>query len=262
MRIISIYKKGVLFKFFLWAFLYTTAGNAQSADFQVLLKDLQSKDSRIRLAAVEAIGKIRDERSVDTLIEFLKNKDEDWELQIRAIRHLGESKNQRALHILLQFFENVFLNFDCPAIKWNTAIALGNFRDNERVFEALLDDLYYDNLVVREAVIQSLGNIGNERAVPYLIPILRENNFALKLSAIKALEKIGKPSAIPHLKKFAVSETDPILRREAFKAIRRLNTIEYAPLALNQLVLFQENAPVRSRQSSNIASVKFLNPAS
>ncbi|GEM_PF-480701 len=232
MKKISFYKKRFLFQFFLWPFLYLSACNAYSADFQILLKDLQNKEPQIRLAAVEAIGKIRDERSVDALIEFLKNKDEDWEIQIRAIRHLGESKNTKALHILLQFFENVFLNFDCPAIKWNTALALSNFRDNERVFEALLDNLYYDNLVVREAVIQSLGDIGNEKAVPHLIPILREKNFALKLSAIGALEKLGNPSVIPHLKKFIANEKDPILKREALKTIRRLNTMEYKPLAL------------------------------
>ncbi len=231
----TIFKRAFLFKFFLWAFLYTTIANAETPGFQVLLKDLESKDFQTRMAAVESIGKIRDEKAVDALIQFLKNKGEDWEIQIRAIRHLGKSKDPKALYILLQFFENVFFNFDCPAIKWNTALALSNFKDNERVFEALLHDLYYDNLVVREAVIQSLGSLGNRRAVPYLIPILRENGFALKLSVIKALEKIGDPSAIPHLQKFAANEKDPFLRKSALKAIRKLKTIEYLPIAQQQL---------------------------
>lgn len=229
---VSVSKGGFFFKTLLWFFLYTTTLYADNGSFQLLLKDLESKDFQRRLAAVEALGKMKDEKSIDALIHFLKNRDEDWEIQIKAIRHLGESKNTKALYILLEFFENVFWNFDCPAIKWNTAIALSNFKDNERVFEALLNDLYYDNLVVREAVIQSLGALGNERAVPYLIPILKENNFALKLSVIKALEKIGHPSAIPHLTKFVATEKDLLLKKEALKTIRKLKTVDYVPLAL------------------------------
>lgn len=228
---VLVAKGGFFFKAFLWFFFHTTAVFADDGSFQLLLKDLESKDFQTRLAAVEALGKIRDEKSVDALIQFLKNRNEDWEIQIRAIRHLGESKNSKALYILIEFFENVFWNFDCPAIKWNTAIALSNFKDNERVFEVLLQDLYYDNLVVREAVIQSLGVLGNERAVPYLIPILRENNFTLKLSVIKALEKIGHLSAIPHLTKFVATEKDLFLRKEALKTIRKLKTVNYIPLA-------------------------------
>lgn len=223
----------IVLKFYLFAFLFISAENAETADFETLLKDLQSKDLQIRMNALDAIGKIKDERAVDALIQFLKNKDEDWELQIRAIRYLGESKNSKALYILLQFLNNVFLNYDCPAIKWNAAIALGNFRDNEKVFEALLEDLYYDNLVVREAIIQSLGVIGNKRAVPHLIPLLRENSFAIKLSVIKALEKIGDPSAIPHLKKVVTNDKDPILKKEAFNTIRKLQIIHYSPVALH-----------------------------
>ena len=214
------------------AFLHVTANNSEAADFQILLQDMQSRSFHVRLSAVETIGKIGDERSVDALIDLLENKDEDWEIQIRAIHYLGESKNPRVVNILLQFFENVFLHYECPAIKWHTALALGNFKNNQKVFEALLRNLDYDNLQVREAVIKSLGAIGNRKAVPFLLPFLRENSFALNFSTIKALEMIGDPSAVPQLKIFLSDNKDIILRREALRAIRKLQTIEFQPLAM------------------------------
>lgn len=221
----------VFLKLCLIAAFHITAKNSGAADFDALLKDLQSKDFQIRLAAVEAIGKIEDERSVNALVDLLTNNYEEWEIQIRAIRHLGESKNPKSVYILLQFLDNVFFNFDCPAIKSNTALALGNFKDNQRAFEALLQNLTDNNLQVREAVVQSLGAIGNKEAVPFLTRVLREGSFALKFSAIKALEKIGDPAAILHLKKVVINEKDPILRREALRAIRKLQIFHHPPIA-------------------------------
>lgn len=211
-----------IFRLFLIILLLLLNVNTLTAasDYHILLKGLQSKNFHDRLSAVEALGNSQDERAVDTLIDFLTNKGEDWEIQARAIRLLGESKNPRSINILLQYLDDVFINYDCPAIKWNTAVALGNFKNNSKVFDALIHNLNYDNLQVREAVIQSLGAIGNIKAVPYLIPILKENSFALKYSAIKALESIGDPRAIPHLERVITYEKDIILKKEAMNAVR------------------------------------------
>lgn len=212
----------LIFKlFFITSFLLNLNTPIASAEYHTLIKGLQSKNFHDRLSAVEAIGNIRDERAVDMLIDLLSNKSEDWEIQIRAIRLLGETKNSRAVSILLEYLDNVFINYECPAIKWNTAIALGNFKNNSKVFDALIHNLSYDNLQVREAVIQSLGKIGNEDTVSFLLPILNENSFALKYSAIKALSSISDPQAIPYLKEFITNEKDTILKKEAMKAIRQ-----------------------------------------
>ncbi len=228
------FKKTILIVFLnicLIASFHITAKNCDALDFEALLKDMQSTDFQIRLAAVESIGKVRDERSVDALIDLLTNRYEDWEIQIIAIRYLGESKSPKAVYILLQFLDNVLFNYDCPAVKSNTAIALSNFKDNQRVFEALLYNLTDSNLQVREAAVQSLGEIGNKDAVPFLARVLKENSFALKFSAIKALEKIGDPAAIIHLKRIVTNEQDPILRREALRAIRKLQISHNTPVA-------------------------------
>ncbi len=218
------HKKYLFFSLFIITFILLLSKTAiASSDYQALLKGLNSKYLNDRLYALQSLGSAKDERAVDALIDLLDNKYEDWEIQSKAIRLLGESKNPKSINILLEYLDNVFLNYECPAIKWNTAIALGNFKNNTRVFEALLNNLYYDNLQVREAVVQSLGAIGNKDAVPYLIPVLKEDSFALKYSAIKALYNIGDSRAIPYLKKFIALEKEAILKKEAMNVIKKID---------------------------------------
>lgn len=218
------HKKCLFFSLFIITFILLLSKTAiASSDYQALLKGLNSKYLNDRLYAVQSLGSVKDERAVDALIDLLDNKYEDWEIQSKAIRLLGESKNPKSINILLEYLDNVFLNYECPAIKWNTAIALGNFKNNSRVFEALLNNLNYDNLQVREAVVQSLGAIGNKDAVPYLIPVLKEDSFALKYSAIKALYNIGDSRAIPYLKKFIALEKEAILKKEAMNVIKKID---------------------------------------
>ncbi|MCX8030798.1 MAG: HEAT repeat domain-containing protein [Thermodesulfovibrionales bacterium] len=192
------------------------------SDFQLLVSGLNSKHPQERLNAINSLKTIEDERTVELLVELLNNRQEDWRVQSRAIKLLGESKNPKSLNILLQYLDGVFFNFECPSVKLSAVLALGNFKDEPKVVDALLNNLYYDNLLIKEAVVQSLGAIANRKAVPHLISLLQESSFAIKYATIKALDKIGDPQVIPYLKSFLSSEKDVLLRREALKVIRSL----------------------------------------
>lgn len=194
--------------------------NSSSEDTDTLLSALHSNDMQISLSAVERLGSIRDENAVNALMGFVGIKEEDWRIKIRAIRLLGDIGNPRSADILIKMFYDPFLNDECPAIKWNTAIALGNFKDDPRVVAALIGSLNYNNLVIREAVIQSLGNIGDSQAVPFLIPALNDKSFAIKLSTIRALGKIGDSGAIPFLERVVASDNDPYIKDEALSALQ------------------------------------------
>ena len=87
--------------------------------------------------------------------------------------------------------------------------------------DSLIDAINHYNLLVREAVIQSLGRIGDSRAVPFLILALNNKRFAIKFSAIKALENIGDPQAIPFLKKIAENDSDPYVKGEAQSVLKK-----------------------------------------
>lgn len=189
-----------------------------------LIINLRNSDRQTRLLAVEELGRIRDERAVDALLNFVVIKDEDWRIKIRAIGLLGEIADPRVSEVLVNIFNDPFLNKECPAIKWNTAIALGkNFNKGSRAVDSLIDALNHDNLLIREAAIQSLGIIGDSRAVPFLIPALNDKSFAIKFSAIKALGNIGDPQAIPFLKRIADNDNDPYIKGKALSTLKNFS---------------------------------------
>ncbi len=95
-------------------------------------------------------------------------------------------------------------------MKYHAARALGRYKDDSRVIEMLMN-VASDNtnpLIVREAAINSLGEIGDKRVLNLLIDMTAHRSFALRSSAIKALGKIGDPSVIPVLEALFKKESD------------------------------------------------------
>lgn len=217
---IKIFNFSFAFLILLISSFYSSIIEGASIEFNT--ETLTSKDFNDRLFASEVLRNRDDESLVDALINFLNNKTEDWQIQIRVIRLLGDLKNPKAIGILLEYFDNVFVNHECPAIRLNTAIALSNFSENSKVFEALLNNLHSKDLQVKEAIVESLGKLKRREVLPYLLEILDENSFALRYKALKAIADIGDIQAIPHLRKFIKTEKDPLLKREALNTIRRL----------------------------------------
>ena len=200
---------------------------AIGGDIDYLVENLQSSNRQTRLLAVEELGRIRDDKAVNALLNLVITKAEDWKIKIRAVRLLGEIADPRVSEALVRVFNDPFLNEECPAMKWNTAIALGkDFNKGSRAVDSLIDALNYNNLLVREAAIQSLGKIGDSRAVPFLIPALKDKSFAIKFGTIKALGNIGDPQAIPFLKQVARDDNDPYIKGEALSVLKRLSSRE------------------------------------
>jgi HEAT repeat protein len=217
-------------KFFtiaIFIFFLTMLGETKAEDMKGILRNLQSPNSKTRLSAVEELGKIKDEEAINLLMDVADTSSEAWEIKIRAIRLLGEIGDPRAINLLTKIFNDPFLNSECPAIKWNTAIALSNFRGYPRVVNTLIKSFEDVNLIVREAIIQSLGKIGDPSAVPFLISALKEKSFAIKISAIKALKQIGDPQAIPFLQEITEHEGDPHLKSEALAALKNFSIQGY-----------------------------------
>lgn len=204
-------------------FFVATVEESIAGDIDKLISNLQSRDWRTRLSAVEELRRIRDRKSINLLMSVADTKSEVWRVKIRAIRLLGEIGDPKAVSLLISIFNDPFLNYECPAIKWNTAIALGNFNKDSRVVDMIINALDNDNRIIREAVIQSLGKIGDSRAVPFLISALCDKSFAIKLSVIKALGEIGDPQAIPSLKQIVDNDNDPYIKNEALSALKNLS---------------------------------------
>jgi HEAT repeat protein len=191
-------------------------------DFEQMSQGPESSDWEVRLSEIEKLEHKKDQDTIDLLMKIAGTRDEYWPIKVKAIRYLGESKDLKTVDLLLTIFNETFPNGECPSIKSSAALALGNFRDNPRVVDALLNGVNDRELLVREASIRSLGKVGSPTAVIPLIRLLDDPRFAVKLSAIKSLREIGDQRAIPYLQRIAENDTDAVVKDEAKAALDSL----------------------------------------
>lgn len=191
---------------------------AAARDFDMLITDLKSADMKVRMSAIEALSGIDDSRAVDILAGIVEDRKKDWRVRARAIRSLAGLGDDRVVALLIKALNDPVFTRDCPALKWNAAIALGSFGNDPEIVDALILALSDRTLYIREAAIQSLGEIGSRNAVPYLISALSDKSFAVRMSAINALGKIGDKSAAPFIKRL-LDDVDPHIRDAAAKAL-------------------------------------------
>src|ERR1044071_1314888 len=116
-----------------------------------------------------------------------------------------------------------------PQMRQFVAYLLGQARD-PRAIEPLIDALQDENVGVRGAAANALGNIGDSAAIPYLLPLLRHANPQLVVWAAFALTKLGRDS-------FSVLETtlqseDVDVRRSTILAFQQLGDQRAIPLLL------------------------------
>ncbi|MEW6585022.1 MAG: HEAT repeat domain-containing protein [Nitrospirota bacterium] len=209
----------LLFCFF-GAVLMVTPGSISAEDrLDQIRKELNDGNLEVRLAAVEKLDNFRDERALNILLDVAGTWTERWPVKIRAIQFLGEARYPKAVELLLSIFNNSFLNWGCPSIKSYTANALGNFKGNQRVFDALIKGVSDPELLVREASIRSLGKLGDPKAVPHLVGLLGDPSSAIRLSVIGALEGIGDPKVIPDIRRVCEMESDSVVKNEALAAL-------------------------------------------
>lgn len=212
---------------FFLIFMTVTAYKADAATIDELIVNLYSHNQKTQLSAVEGLAGLREGAAISALVDFVFIVAEDWRVKIRVIQRLGNIADPKVSDRLVTLFNDPFLNENCPAMRWHTAIALGkDFNKGTRAVDTLIEALDYNNLMIREAAVQSLGKIGDSRAVPFLIPELTNKSFAIRFSAIKALENIGDPRAVPFLKKIADLDNDITVKEAALSALKNFGKNE------------------------------------
>jgi len=149
----------------------------------VVLQD-QRKDPEVRKNAAEALGKIKDPRAVEPLIEALKDK--DFRVRWNAAEALGEIGDPKAVKPLIAALKD-----KDSTVRLYAAEALGKIKD-PRAVEPLITALKDEYSEVRWHAAWSLGEIQDPRAVEPLIEALKDEDSGVRLSAAWSLEKITK----------------------------------------------------------------------
>lgn len=140
-------------------------------------------DQEVRQTVVMALGKLRDPRSVEHLVQALNDRDQN--VRMFAAFSLGDLKDPRAVEPLIEAFQRR----DCD-IHFAAAMALGKIGD-QRAVEPLIDALSFPSDYVRGEVILSLGKIGDPRAIEPLMALLFTESELIRYDVVKALKMIG-----------------------------------------------------------------------
>ncbi|MEN6400344.1 MAG: HEAT repeat domain-containing protein [Armatimonadia bacterium] len=132
-----------------------------------LLRALAHKDYKVRIAAAEALGKLRDPEAITALIEALSDSSKNvQEAAAEALTRVGDAAAPALLDALI--------GKDQAARKW-AAEALGNLGD-ESVAMQLIARLNDPNVEVQRAAVTSLGGLMSKRAIETLIDVVASDN--------------------------------------------------------------------------------------
>lgn len=206
--------------------LAISASNAAGADdVDRLIVELDKPEWQERLASSTWVAQYNNTKGFEALTSLISNNGIPWVIRIRAIRLLGATGQTGGIPLLTDMLNNSRINYDCASLKFSSAQALGNFRNNPSALEALITAATLDmNTVVREAAIESIGKIGDKEALPVLIPLLSDRSFTIKRSALSAIGEIGGKEAASQIRRVSVTDKDPYIRDEALTLLKKLES--------------------------------------
>jgi HEAT repeat protein len=150
-----------------------------------LIAEVRDQNSGVRSGAVQILGKIKDPRAVEALVEVLQVKD----LQFSAAYALGEIKDPRAVEGLIAALENKDAEF-----REGVANALGKIKD-PRADAALIAALKDKEPKVLHAAADALGRINDPQADNVLLTALREHNEEIIAGADNFFIRRGEPGS-------------------------------------------------------------------
>jgi len=214
-----------------------------------LTRSLLEEDDRLaRVAAVETLGKMRDERAVATLVVALMDSDgdiQDMAAQalvrtgkpavaplVRVLRVAGNPFRRRVAEVLVRTRSlavkpliDVFgdENADVRLAASEVLVKMG-----KPALGSLRGALRKSKPGVRLEAATALGLIGDPTAVKPLVQAIRGRDQELRQTAARALVRIGRPAAAPLVSLF--KEADASVREQASQALVEIGRPAFEPL--------------------------------
>lgn len=184
-----------------------------------LIELAESDDPAKVLAAVNALGQIKDKRALDVVAHVLKS--EIATLRCHAAESLGVMADPKAVKPLI-----AALNDKDSNVRANVTAALAKLPD-ERCVAPLVKALRDSDTQVQIFAAQALGDCGDAKAAAPLMKLLDQNDPNLLMAACESLGKLGDKKAVPRICEFLVlpepgDDTSIIIK--ALETLRRLRS--------------------------------------
>jgi len=155
-----------------------------------LIELFKDKHNQVKISAILALGSIRDVEGVAPLIKILEEGN-DSRVRLAAIQVLGKLGDKRAVLVL----SNTFTDSDV-VIRRASVKSLGEIRAEES-FSSLIDALSDGDMDVRQNAAESLGNLGNKKAIkPLNKRLKREKDLMAKVVISRALSLLGSKKGL------------------------------------------------------------------
>ena len=186
-----------------------------SLDLERIATQLESESSKDRMLALAMLRNVAPEKAAP-LVRKVVN---DPNLQVRsmAVFAMGLKPDSETFDMLVKLLET---DSDY-GIRADAAGALGYLED-ARAFEPLVRAFYEDaDWLVRFSAAVSLGNLKDPRAHDVLIEALKSKEVVIQQAAIAAIGEIGDVDAVGDILSFAQAE-DWLVRQRLAEALSNL----------------------------------------
>lgn len=212
-----------------WAMIYMLGVIHSSSALDTMLAELESQSYVIRKEVVTRLGGFKDRKTVDILIEILRNKEEMVSIRAAAVASLNALRDERAAPALRQA-----LNDENSAIRLQAIAALSSIKDAKSVVK--LSEMVENQLetdAIRATAVTALGNIGDKSSEDLLIRTLDNRIGNIRNNAILALGKLESTTAVPLL--ISILEDKRIRLDASTAALANASPRMKAAIALGQI---------------------------
>ena len=134
------------------------------------------------------VQRSQDEEAFNALVHALN--DQSSSVRHRAVEALGRIGNNKSISVLLNALKDT-----SSKVRLSAALALGQIGGDEAV-NALLLILQDEDSNVRASAAKALGQIGGDKAFPALLKALKDRNRTVRSTAAEALARMGHDNVI------------------------------------------------------------------
>lgn len=178
-----------------------------------LVAGLSDPQWAVRVASVQALGKLQGKAPVTSLVGALT--DEHDAVRAAAARALGELGEHIPVEPLVKALGDPSWNVRTDAIA--TLGTLGARAPIQPLLHAMRDE----DGTVRAAAVQALGNIGERVSIEVLVSALDDRAWVVREAAVLALGKMGARVPVASLRK-AIHDTDATVRETAMLTFQQI----------------------------------------
>ncbi|MEM6835979.1 MAG: HEAT repeat domain-containing protein [Cyanobacteria bacterium P01_C01_bin.120] len=157
-------------------------------------KVIHDENLQIRSMAVFAMGLKPDDETFDILAKLVET-DPDYGIRADAAGALGYLEDPRAFEILVRaFYEDTDW-----LVRFSAAVSLGNLKD-PRAHDVLLEALDSKEVVIQQAAIAAIGEVGDVEAVDNILNFAQAEDWLVRQRLAEALANLPSPKTEPALR--------------------------------------------------------------